>query len=240
MSPCLVCGAAPSRARIIDPGAAPRVAMVDASALARVVSSAGTFDADALLDLLARSARFIRCARCGALTRIGDVAESWVPGPVDAPTSSPRRAHVLPHRRREFEEVWCGARVHVEIPSELDVLVGDVARIVETYDDAQRDPRDAPRYVLGQVGSIGEHRGVVIASLRVLERGLEDRTIETRRARMIAALDDSGAHVASAAVTLGISVAEAYNWIHELGLEEKIRRYKVRTRRTRGGQHGSK
>lgn len=232
MKPCIACGHAHPLRSIVEPGSPNRAALVDATKLAHLIhGGAGTFEVMDLIDLLAESPRFVRCARCGALSRLGDVDGSWLPGPSEPPRHGARRVVVVPARRAHFDELWRGDRSYVLADPDLEVVVGDSVRVVETYPEEQRDPLESPRYVLGIVTSRAEVADVDIVSIRVTTRGVEDRSSDARRARLAAALDETGAHVATAALVLGISVAEAYRWVHELGLESRIKAYRPRTRR---------
>lgn len=231
MKPCIACGYIHPVTRIVDPGSPNRVAIVDATALARLIGHGyGTFNPDRLVDLLAESPRFVRCARCGALSRLGEVDATWLPGPTEPPRSGARRVVVVPARRQAFDELWRGERTYVFAEPEQELVVGDSVRVIETFPEEQRDPIESPRFVLGIATSRAEVGDVDIVSLRVTTRGVEDRSAETRRARMIAALEETGSHVATAALVLGISVGEAYRWVHELGLESRIKAYRPRTR----------
>lgn len=232
MSTCIVCGTTRPTTRLSEPGSPTKVAIVDTLELAKLVhGGAGTFDMHELLDLLAKSKRFVVCDRCGSLSRLGNHPESWIVGPVEPPSAGARRAVVVTQRRLDFEELWLGARTFAEVSPAIELLVGDVLSVIETYPQDQCDPAEAPRFIRGIVTSIASPVGTMLASLRIIERGVEDRSIETRRTRLLAALDETGAHVASASVVLGISVGETYKWIHELGLADRIKRYKARTRR---------
>ncbi len=118
----------------------------------------------------------------------------------------------------------------------LDALPGDTLRIVERVGDEHRDPFAPPRFVLGVVTDIVVLASRVVVSVRVVSRGTDERSAESRRARLVAALASTGSHVGQAALVLGISIREAYRWVHELGLESSIRTYRPRTRtRVKGG-----
>jgi hypothetical protein len=122
----------------------------------------------------------------------------------------------------------------------IDVASGDRVRVVEDFEIEQRDPREIPRHVVALVTHVSilermpDGTGWAALSLRVLLRGEEDRALESRRTRMVAALDASSQRVAGAAMLLGLSVSEAYTWVHELGLEDKIKVYRSRKRNVRG------
>ncbi len=239
---CTSCGVVIPRVRFADPGAPTRVVMVDATAVARMASADKRTTLDDVLDVFARSPRYIRCARCGALTRVGgDAAESWVRGPSEPPSTAVRRVVRIDTARSRFEELWRGERSHEHVVLPFDVGVGDTLRIVEHFAPDQRDPAEAPRFILGMVTCrtvvtmAADGMGVASLAYRELERGEELRALDARRARMIDALASSGARVATAASLLGLSVSEAYRWVHELGLEDRIKQYRTRTRSRKVG-----
>jgi hypothetical protein len=224
---------------LLEPGAPSRVAMVDAELLARLEQESGKdgrLFMSKLVELLGTSNRYVRCPRCGALSRIGNVGESWLPGPVAPPAEGKRRVVHITCARVPFGELWRGERAHEVIRLPLDVGTGDLVRIVETLGADQRDPAEAQRYVLAMVTCVTpitqatDGTGKAVLGLRVLKNGHEERAADARRERLKNALSCSP-NVAGAAQLMGISVAEAYRWIHDLGLNDQIRTYKPRTRK---------
>lgn len=240
---CVACGEVVPSLRLADPAAPARVALLDAGAIHVLAQTHGEDSrglGDALLGLLARASRYARCPSCGALTALGGAGESWIPGPAAPPAEGQRRVVVVPSPRVAFEELWRGERCVEIVTLPCDIGAGDRIRLVETMDDEARDPREVPRHVLALVTHVmvldraPDGSGWAALSLRIVLRGEEDRSLEGRRARLVNALDASGSRVAGAATLLGLSVGEAYRWVHELGLEDRIKAYRSRKRNVKG------